>query len=295
MLSLIVIVAMRRAQPMYTCLDAYFATAPAFLYAASYLMDDGKPWVHLITRAKSNYVAYLIDGQKKKKTFKLFSLFKHQDWFETAPHPLHPERIVHFYWEDLYWGALGLKIRFVWVTDQEHRFILMSSDQSLPALEILKIYALRFKIEAAFYVLKHVVGAFCYRFWSKLLVSPTDKTSISLSWTKDNPMAVNLLKKLEVIERFVNLAIIAQGILSYFALVKTRLVWKIHHRSSWLRTYSSNLPSEETVQRACQANILWGASSMLLVWIKNQYKLKSEQKKSIKVPKNATLEHFLLS
>ncbi|WP_286019337.1 hypothetical protein, partial [Candidatus Venteria ishoeyi] len=126
-------------------------------------------------------------------------------------------------------------------------------------------------------------------------VSPTDKTSISLSWTKDNPMAVNLLKKLEVIERFVNLAIIAQGILSYFGLVKTRLVWKIHHRSSWLRTYSSNLPSEETVQRACQANILWGTSSMLLAWIKNQYKLKSEQKKSIKVPKNATLEHFLLS
>ncbi|SEH06349.1 hypothetical protein [Candidatus Venteria ishoeyi] len=108
-------------------------------------------------------------------------------------------------------------------------------------------------------------------------------------------MAVNLLKKLEVIERFVNLAIIAQGILSYFGLVKTRLVWKIHHRSSWLRTYSSNLPSEETVQRACQANILWGTSSMLLAWIKNQYKLKSEQKKSIKVPKNATLEHFLLS
>ncbi|SEH05804.1 hypothetical protein [Candidatus Venteria ishoeyi] len=67
MLSLIVIVAMRRAQPMYTCLDAYFATAPAFLYAASYLMDDGKPWVHLITKAKSNYVAYLIDGQKKKR------------------------------------------------------------------------------------------------------------------------------------------------------------------------------------------------------------------------------------
>jgi len=295
MLSLIVIVAIRQKQPLYACLDAYFATAPAFVYANSFLMDNKQPWVHLITKAKSNYVAYLIDGQKKKKTFKLTSLFKHQDWFETAPHPLHPKRTVKFYWEDLYWGALGLNIRFVWVIDQGHHFILMSSDQSLPALEILKIYGLRFNIEASFYVLKHVIGGFYYHFWSKLLVTATDKTSIHLSWTKDNPMAINLLKKLEAIERFVNLAIIAQGILSYFALMKTKLVWGMCHHSSWLRTYSSNLPSEETVQRACQVNILWGESTMIYTWIKKQCKLDLKQKKMTKVPNHATLKHFLLT
>jgi len=46
----------------------------------------------------------------------------------------------------------------VWVIDQNKRFILMSSDNNLSAIEILNIYALRFTIEAAFHVLKHVIG-----------------------------------------------------------------------------------------------------------------------------------------
>jgi len=136
MLSLIVVVAMRRGQPMYACLDAYFATTPAFLYAAKYVDDNKQPWVHLITRAKSNYVAYMIDNHKRNKRMKLElkSLFEHQDWFETVPHPLHPERLVQIYWEDIYWGFAKLNIRFVWVIDQNKRFILMSSDNNLSAI-----------------------------------------------------------------------------------------------------------------------------------------------------------------
>jgi hypothetical protein len=39
-------------------LDAYFATGPAFGIFKAALHEAGQPWVHLITRAKDNYVAY---------------------------------------------------------------------------------------------------------------------------------------------------------------------------------------------------------------------------------------------
>jgi hypothetical protein len=42
----------------YVALDAYFATGPAFGIFKAALHEAGQPWVHLITRAKDNYVAY---------------------------------------------------------------------------------------------------------------------------------------------------------------------------------------------------------------------------------------------
>lgn len=295
MLSLLVIVAIRQGKPLYGCLDAYFSTTPAFLYAASFLMDDGQPWVQLITRAKKSYVAYPLipKGKKKPVTFKLFSLFQHKNWFESAPHPLHPERNVSFYYEDLYWGKQALLIRFVWVVDEGRRFILMSSDCHLDPLEILKIYGLRTQIEVAFRVLKHIIGGFCYRFWTKSY-SPTKEKELSPEWTKDNPVAQNALKTLRAIERFVNLGIVAQGILSYFALIKTEVIWKLHYSSSWLRSYSSSIPSEEVVQRIFQMNFSRRiVTTSLSLWLKIYQIRPSKKIKDKKVLKITTLPHFL--
>jgi heat shock protein HspQ len=49
-------------------LDAYFATGPAFGSFPAARNDRGQPWVHLITRAQDNYVAYLT-GVKRKLNF----------------------------------------------------------------------------------------------------------------------------------------------------------------------------------------------------------------------------------
>jgi hypothetical protein len=306
MMSLLVIVAIHGKKPLLACLDAYFATAPAFIYASSYLMEDGQPWVQLITRAKSSYVGFVTlpyKGKKKKVTFKLTSLFDYKEWFETAPHPLHPERSVLFYGEDLYWGSQNLLLRFVWVIDQGRCFILMSNNRTLTPMEILKAYGLRFHIEVAFRVLKHIIGGFSYRFWSKSWPTTNKKNIPSLEWTKDNPMAMKALEVLQTIERFVNLALLTQGILSYFALMKTDTVWQLHHAHSWLRSYSSSIPSEEVVQRILQTRFFRLPADTLYLWIKYQTTHCFPRKKMSrlaapnqeKVPKTGTLAGFLSS
>jgi len=53
--------------PCYVALDAYFATGPALGIFQAALNDLGDPWVHLITRAKDNYVAYFESGETQPK------------------------------------------------------------------------------------------------------------------------------------------------------------------------------------------------------------------------------------
>ncbi|KOR33118.1 hypothetical protein TI05_03075 [Achromatium sp. WMS3] len=64
--------------------------------------------------------------------------------------------------------------------------------------------------------------------------------------------------------------------------------------SSLLRTYSSTVPSEEVVQHALQSHELLSFSLIKLKELmKNSFpKLPKNQ---LKVPKNSTLEHFLLN
>lgn len=179
----------------------------------------------------------------------------------------------------------------------------MSSDRNLDPLDCLKVYGLRFHIEVAFRVLKHIMGGFCYRFWSKLWPSSGKNTLPILLWTKNNPIAMKALEVLRAIERFVNLAIVAQGILSYFALIKKKRVWQLHHLHSWLRSYSSPIPSEEVVQRILQAHFFSGFSVSLYAWIKdhshthisNENQRSSHSTIKDKVPKSGTLAPFLLS
>jgi hypothetical protein len=67
---------------------------------------------------------------------------------------------------DLFWKPIGEKARFVLVADGVERFILMGSDLTLGAQDMILAYSYRFKIEVSFKVLKHLIGTFCYRFWT---------------------------------------------------------------------------------------------------------------------------------
>jgi hypothetical protein len=60
-----------------------------------------------------------------------------------------------------------------------------------------------------------------------------------------------LAQTLETIERFVNLAAIALGLLQYLALTQGTQIWQSYH--GWLRTYSSSVPSEAVVQSVVRA------------------------------------------
>lgn len=176
----------------------------------------------------------------------------------------------------------------------------MSSDTSLSPLEILKCYGIRFQIEFGFRVLKHLIGGFCYRFWSTLCRPEKAETKQALKIIdkeKEQVIAEKSLQKLTAIERFVNLGIIAQGILTYLAFTKDKWIWEIHHASSWLRSYSSEIPSDETVQRVLQSYFLTTFSlQMVKDWVyTNQPQLFKLENKKAKVSKHPTLEHFLSS
>lgn len=290
MITLAIIVAASQNIPLYLCVDAFFATSTAFALAALHLTADGQPWLHIITKAKSNYVAYSDKKRKKTGKIKLLDIFEQSGLFLTAPHPVHPEREILYYCKDLYWNSVTGLIRFVWIIDGKNRFVLMCSDTSLSPINVLTAYALRSKIEVAFLVLKHIIGGFRYRFWTKFQhMLPKNKKEGVLPVLSDKKHAEKRLETLRAIERFVNLAIIAQGILQYFAVNHSATVWRIHRATSWLRTYSSDIPSEETVKRALQAEMLMNSKQTCYEWIKSLAALGKRPKLPSKVPKNDTL------
>lgn len=235
----------------YVALDAYFATGPAFSICKAALSETGQPWVHLITRAKDNYVAYF-DWNTDQPKFQdrdkvtLMSVFRFPELFKETEVTIYGEiKKVSYYSANLLWKPIEGLIRFVWVIDGEHTYVLMCSDLNLSPTEFIKIYSYRWKIEIMFFALKHWLGGFAYHFWTRAF--PKLKRGESLDLTACTPEArEQLAQTLDTIERFVNLAGIALGLLQYLALSHGAQIWQHYH--GWLRTYSSSVPSEAVVQ-----------------------------------------------
>src|ERR671915_496152 len=251
MVHLVVICAQQMGCPCYVPLDAFFAPGPAFGIFQAALNDLGHPWVHLITRAKDNYVAYFERGetqpkfQDKDKVY-LMSIFRSPEVFEEADVMIYGEyKTVAYYCANFLWKPVDCLIRFVWVIDGDHYYVLMCSDLQLCPTQIIAIYSYRWKIEVMFFALKHWLGGFCYHFWTKAF--PKLKRGEALDVTTCSPEArQQLAQTLDTIERFVNLAGMALGLLQYLALMHGSQIWQCYH--GWLRTYSSSVPSEAMVQ-----------------------------------------------
>ena len=125
----------------------------------------------------------------------------------------------------------------------------MSSDDQLSGGEIITIYSYRMKIEVMFLFLKQMIGGFYYHFWTKILNKTASKEQIDYDHLNDDAKE-KCKQVLDAIERFVNLAGIALGILQYLSLTYHNTIWK--HYRGWLRTYSSYIPSENVVQNVIQ-------------------------------------------
>jgi len=103
-----------------------------------------------------------------------------------------------------------------------------------------------------FLFLKHLLGGFCYRFWTKIF--PELKRNEKLDVSKlSKPDLLKIRRTVQAIERHVNLAGIALGLLQHLALTQATKVWSGYH--GWLRTYSSEVPSEGVVQNAIRAEL----------------------------------------
>lgn len=240
----------------YVALDAYFATGPAFGILKAALNEAGQPWVHLITRAKDNYVAYFDWGEghprfQDQDKFSIMSVFCLPKLFEETEVTIYGEsKHVSYYCANFLWKPIDDLIRFVWVIDGKHTYILMCSDLELSPTEIITIYSFRWKIEIMFFALKHWIGGFAYHFWSRAF--PKLKRGQTLDVTTcSSETQQQLVQTLDAIERFVNLAAIALGLLQYLALTQGAQIWKSYH--GWMRTYSSSVPSEAVVQSVVRA------------------------------------------
>jgi hypothetical protein len=164
MLALLGIVAI--AEPCYFVADAYYA---ARKIVTGLLKQNN----HLLTRVKSNAVAYTAHQQRgprqrgRPKIYgrkvKLKSLLDDPTGRQQANSPVYGERrvVIQYKVRDLLWRPAGRLVRFVAVIHPTRgSCLLMCTDTSLAAIEIIRLYGLRFKIEHTFKQAVRLIGSF---------------------------------------------------------------------------------------------------------------------------------------
>jgi hypothetical protein len=237
-------------------LDRYFLSIPALQQLA-----EGDGSVHIVTKAKMNAVAYEKPAPKKPgrgrppkkgERLKLAELFQTRAAdFQTAAVTIYgKEETVSFLCVDLLWGqGWYQELRFVLVRHADRLAILVSTDLSLTAAEIIELYGYRFKIECTFREMKQVIGAFGYRFWSasipKLNRYRRKGETDSLEQVTNASDRHRIRLTLQAIEGFVMCSVIATGIVQLLALRFSGQTPALFFR--YLRTPSKSIVSEATV------------------------------------------------
>lgn len=265
MLSLAGSLARHLTRPCMLILDAYFAVGPTFVMARECVDHLGQRLLHVITRAKDNVVGYTgppsVTGKRKQgkppvwgKKVKLWKQFRLRAGdFQALTLSLYGKEVTLSYLcLDLLWKPIKEKVRFVLVMDGTEKFVLMCSNLSWSPQEIILAYSYRFKIEVTFKGLKHLLGSFCYRFWTKAMPKLSKKTSVDLGGVTDLVKQRLIAETANTIEGFVNLGCIAFGTLQILALNYPLAIWKKY--TGWLRTKRTAVPSEEIVRLVIQEN-----------------------------------------
>jgi hypothetical protein len=241
----------------YVVLDAYYASAKV-------LRPFRQHGLHLISRVRISTVAHAAfsplpgkrgRGRPRKwgSEIPLNPLFEPLAACQTAVVWLYgQETTVYYQCFKLFWDSSDAEVLFVLTQlPNGKRLILLSSDVTLSANQVIEAYGKRFKIEVCFRTFVLLLGGFAYQFWLKLL----DKTS---------PFPSNLCladyelteqhqiqQKVEAFERFVNLNAIVLGVLQILALELPQSIW--HNFPCWFRTLPEHgYPTEQIVRLTLQ-------------------------------------------
>jgi hypothetical protein len=231
--------------------DAYYASAKVIVP----LLDRQH---HLITRAKTNVVAYMPApktanrGKGRPRLYgekvRLKDLAKEDSEFTSAPSPVYGENdvIVSYRTLDLVWRPVGRVVRFVIVRHPTRGTIfLLCTDLSLAPLEILQLYGYRFKIELGFRQAVHVLGAYAYHFWMADMKPQRRGGGDQYLHRTSDSYRQAVRRKLRAYHVHVQLGCIAQGLLQHLAINHTAAVWQRFR--SWLRTMNPAMPPSELI------------------------------------------------
>lgn len=252
---------LRLSGSCYIVADRYYASGDVI----KQVLKQGN---HLITRAKSNCAANFEPLKRSAKPkrgrprkygrhVKMRDLFRSTHKVERIDSPLYGETgiTIKVRTLDLLWKPAGQLVRFVLVEHPHRgRWVLMSSDLTLDAHTIIRLYGLRFKIELGFKQAVHTLGAFNYHFWMADMKRIKRRGGNQYMHHETPEYRDKIRRKLHAYDVFMMMGVITQGLMHYLAACHTDLVWQ--NFGSWLRTIRPGVaPSELVVQKALQNSL----------------------------------------
>jgi DDE superfamily endonuclease len=238
-------------EPCYFVADTYYAAGKV----VNGLLRQGN---HLVSRVKSNAVAWFPPepqsrpGRGRPKLYgrkiRIKSLASDVGAMDVAVSPVYGERGVKIRYRvcDLMWRPVGRLVRFVAVVHPTRgTIVLMTTDLSLEAMDIIRIYGLRFKIELTFKQAAHQIGLFAYHFWMMEMMPLRYRNGNQYLHRATDEYRDQVRRKIRAYHVFMQAGAIAHGLLQYLASEFTEQVWASF--GSWLRTIRPGVPPSEFV------------------------------------------------
>jgi hypothetical protein len=247
------------------CNEGCYIIADAYYMADTFIREVLESGAHVITRARSNAVAYLLPDRPLKKKrgrpsmygSKLYlrDLASEECGYIEAISPVYGEAGVVIQYKAFVMMAksLGRAVKYVVVKHPVRGTIfLVTTDLDMEPLDVVKAYGLRFKIEVSFKSAVRSVGTFAYHFWSEIFSRDSAmKGDVDMSkYTPKEQIAVH--NKIKSYHLHIMVGHIAQGIAQVLAVEMPEVISKLD--SEYRRTICE-MPSEATVMQVFRKNV----------------------------------------
>jgi hypothetical protein len=266
------------ARPAYLVLDAYFGVGSVF-QAAGRERHEQENLVHVLVRAKKTVTAYRPAVRRKKRKqgrprkygqkLRLMALFdskaQAREFRTSEAHVYDRVETIRFLALDLLWKPIKDKLRFILVESSRGRMVLITSDLHLNPVAAVEMYCRRVRIETLFDTLKNTLGGMGYHFWSRYLRPISRRPKKNVDQKQESSNVQHTRNTLAAIEKFVNLQLLVLGILQLIATLYPERVKGTAR--CWLRTISSNTPSEFVTRTALKTILRGELCGLAKDWI----------------------------